>query len=78
MLQVVYLNGSTSAYYVVPDHVPKKQAHSSIHFTKNGVDQGPAYTGIWAGHYHPAVSLYKNAKVGPPPSPLPLKVSRNQ
>eukprot|EP01051_Picozoa_sp_SAG22_P000678 SAG22_NODE_20_length_32168_cov_40.859241_8_plen_173_part_00 len=83
-LQTVYLNGSTSAYYVVPDKAlakPKGKGRvSALHFTKNGVDQGAAYTGIWEAHYHPAVSLYKNATVTfnfgpdfkyPPPSTLP-------
>ncbi|VDP37822.1 unnamed protein product [Soboliphyme baturini] len=37
--------------------------HRHIVFYKNGVNQGVAFSDIYAGTYFPAVSLYKNISV---------------
>ncbi|XP_038641186.1 set1/Ash2 histone methyltransferase complex subunit ASH2 isoform X3 [Scyliorhinus canicula] len=59
----------------------KPAAGSKMIFYKNGDSEGTAYEDVYAGVYHPAISLYKNCTVsinfGPnfkyPPKDLPFK-----
>eukprot|EP01052_Picozoa_sp_SAG31_P026881 SAG31_NODE_2469_length_5650_cov_2.117636_6_plen_231_part_00 len=62
-LKVRYIKGTNSAFFLVPEQERKRVDGAQIRFTKNGIDQGIAHNEIWAAHYHPAVSLYKNAQV---------------
>jgi hypothetical protein len=62
--QVVYWG--QMAYYVIPHREiaqVSKHKGSAVRFYKNGVDQGVAFSDVWAGEYYPAVSLYKDARV---------------
>ena len=52
----------------------KEVKKSSVTFYRNGKSLGPAFENIFDGEYFPAISLYKEAKVGLFPFSQPSKL----